>query len=111
MSEHTSTQAPTFAATLLATALMLSGCSQRAETTGTPQQESQSAAEQEEPVQLEPAYPEDVSAEGLSAADQQQHREREQHSHEDGTTHTHEGEGDHHDGGQDDHEHDDGHSH
>jgi hypothetical protein len=111
MSEHTSTQASTFAAALLAIALMLSGCAQRAETTATPQQESQTAAEQEEPVQLEPAYPEDVSAEGLSAADLQHHREREQHSHEDGTTHTHEGE-DHHGDGEDDHEHgDDGHSH
>lgn len=107
------TPAPTFAATFLSTAMLLSGCAQRAETTATPDPEPQPAAEHEEAgqgetVQLEPAYPAEVSAEGLSAADQEQHRELGEHSHEDGTTHTHEGEDDHGDGGQDDHEHDDG---
>jgi hypothetical protein len=108
----------TLAATLLVTAIALGGCARSAETTPAPE-EAQPSAQPDEAVQLEPAYPKDVSAEGLSETDEAQHRELGEHTHEDGATHTHEDgaththevEDEHGDGG-DDHEHgDDGHSH
>ena len=102
-------------------ALLVAGCAQRADSEDVPQAGAggaaaeDAAAPQEDAVQLEPAYPPDVSAEGLSAEEAAQHRELGEHSHEeDGATHTHEG-GEEHDDhdhdDQDDHEHDDGHSH
>jgi membrane fusion protein, heavy metal efflux system len=79
----------TLAATLLVTAIALGGCARSAETTPAPE-EAQPSAQPDEAVQLEPAYPKDVSAEGLSETDEAQHRELGEHTHEDGATHTHE---------------------
>jgi hypothetical protein len=69
------------------------------------------AAESAGGVEYEPAYPEDVSAEELSAEDTAQ---QEAHSHADGTSHSHgeeddpdhgDGEGEHEHDGDEDHDH------
>ena len=62
------------------------------------------APEASEEVAYEPAYPDDVSTEGLSEEDQEQ--QEAQHSHGDGEEHSH-GDGSHsHDSEPDDHAHD-----
>lgn len=95
---------PLVAVILLAGALAACAGEPASPATDTSDAPSQGAGAAEEPeVEYEPAFPEEVSSEGLSEADAAQ---QETHGHDDGTTHTH-GDED-----ADDHGHDDGpHSH
>lgn len=90
--------------------LGLTACGAPPETTGEPASAADTpppAVSDEAAVTYEPAYPEDVSQEGLTDADTTQ---QETHGHDDGTEHSH-AEGDHSHDDEAEQNHDDGHQH
>ncbi len=97
-------------ALLLATVL-LAGCAGDDPGAGsdTARGDSPAATEGAESVEYEPAFPDEVSTEGLSESDAAQ---QQAHTHADGETHSHEeGEPNAHDGDEGEHAHDGGEDH
>lgn len=93
-------------ALLLATALVVGCAGDASDSAG---EDPPAPAESADGVEYEPAFPEEVSSEGLTEGDAAQ---QEAHTHADGETHSHgEGEEHAHDGDDGDHAHDGGEDH
>lgn len=93
---------------LLLAATLLAGCAGD-EAANAPDAAGADSPAAAESVEYEPAFPEEVSSEGLTESDSAQ---QETHTHADGETHSHaEGEEHEHDGSEGEHAHDGGEDH